>query len=380
MSGQRGNILLVANFASDVGYAWWLMETFWVEIAQHFHSFGHQTFLIYPRITKIPASVSESPIIVIEHDIADKSSRACRGLRDIIRSKKITSVYLTDRPYLDFFYVRLRLWGVKKIVLHDHAPGERPPITLFKGLMKQIVHALRVFSCDHYIGVSKFVYDRFIRTGMIPRKKCSCIVNGIKPIMIRPEWRNYTHQYFGFPKTATIIVTTGRASLYKGIDFMIRCAEHLVHERGHKNLYFLHCGDGPDKQLFARMIAELGLQEHFILAGNRNDVPAILQSCQIAFHASHGEAFSLSILEYMSAGLPTLAPNMCGNGEAIENGRTGFLYQPGNMQEVTEIIESLVRDEARRQSIGEAASRRVADFFAIGRMREEFVRLISTTL
>jgi glycosyltransferase involved in cell wall biosynthesis len=128
------------------------------------------------------------------------------------------------------------------------------------------------------------------------------------------------------------------------------------------------------------MIAELGLQEHFILAGNRNDVPAILQSCQIAFHASHGEAFSLSILEYMSAGLPTLAPNMCGNGEAIENGRTGFLYQPGNMQEVTEIIESLVRDEARRQSIGEAASRRVADFFTIGRMREEFVRLISTTL
>ena len=30
------NILLVGNWSSDTGYAWWLMETFWVAIARKF--------------------------------------------------------------------------------------------------------------------------------------------------------------------------------------------------------------------------------------------------------------------------------------------------------------------------------------------------------
>ena len=380
MNPVDGNILLVANFESNVGYAWWLIETFWAEIARYFRSQGRQCFLIYPKVTLIPATVSNAPITVLEHDFADRSRSALRGLRDLIRNNGITSVYLTDGAYFDRLYARLRLWGVRRIVLHDHSPGEHPPISPARKVFKQLIHALSVFSCDHYIGVSRFVHDRFITRAMIPREKCSYVLNGINPITIRPEWKSYTRQQFAFPDAGRIIVSTGRASLYKGIDFIIRCADHLIHKRGMSDLYFLHCGDGPDKELFFKMIADSGLEKHFVLAGKRADLAQILQSCHIALHASHGEAFSLSILEYLSAGLATLAPQMCGNGEAIENGMTGFLYPAGDLEAVTGLVEALIRDEARRRSIGEAARRRVAEYFTVDRMKREFVLKIGSQL
>jgi glycosyltransferase involved in cell wall biosynthesis len=380
MNPVHGNILLIANFESNVGYAWWLMETFWAEIARFSRSQGRQCFLIYPKITRIPATVGDAPITVLEHDFADRSGSALRTLRDLIQNKGITSVYLTDGAYVDRLYARLRRWGVRRIVLHDHSPGELPPISPARKVFKQLIHALSVFSCDHYIGVSRFVHDRFITRGRVPHWKCSYVLNGINPITIRPEWKEYTRQQFGFPDAARIIVSTGRASLYKGIDFIIRCANHLIHEVGMSDVYFLHCGDGPDKELFSKMIADSGLEKHFILAGKRDDLTPILQSCHIALHASHGEAFSLSILEYLSAGLATLAPRMCGNGEAIEDGITGYLYPPEDLQAVAALIEMLLKDDSKRRLLGEAARRRVAERFTIDRMKAEFVSGISKVL
>lgn len=57
-SRVTGAILLVANFSSDVGYAWWLMENFWVTIARHYHGHGKRSILIYPRISAVPKAVA----------------------------------------------------------------------------------------------------------------------------------------------------------------------------------------------------------------------------------------------------------------------------------------------------------------------------------
>lgn len=60
------NLLLVANYESDVGYAWWLMETFWVWLADIAARQGQKTFLIYPKVTTVPASIASSSIGVSE--------------------------------------------------------------------------------------------------------------------------------------------------------------------------------------------------------------------------------------------------------------------------------------------------------------------------
>ena len=62
-------LLLVANYDSGVGYAWWLMESFWVRLAERYHHYNN-VVLAYPIISKLPASIMSAPIIVTELDFS----------------------------------------------------------------------------------------------------------------------------------------------------------------------------------------------------------------------------------------------------------------------------------------------------------------------
>ncbi len=378
MRPKKNNILLVANYESDVGYAWWLMENFWVQIALHFTAQNRKCYLVYPKINKIPIEIQNAPISLIEHDFADPAKKHI--LKKIIKAKDITSVYLTDKKYFDTIYLQMRMWGVNKIVLHDHAPGERTRVKFIKKKLKTFMHAMGLISCDHYIGVSKFVYDRFIDKGCINPKKCSYVLNGIKPIDIDASNRYYAHDTFRIPKDAVIIVTTGRATFYKGIDFLIKCAHHIINEEEAPNTYFLHCGHGPDIDAFKDLAAHHNLTQKFIFAGQREDIPRILQSCDIGVQASMGEAFSLSILEYMSAGLATVVPNHCGNGEAVVSGRNGILYTPGDIALLSGILLELTKDKQLRSRLASEGIKTVKERLNIDTTNKNLIDVLSKEL
>jgi glycosyltransferase involved in cell wall biosynthesis len=375
-----GNILLVANFDSDVGYAWWLMENYWAEIAHYYHQLGRTCVLIYPRVTTLPDRIAQSPIEVLEHDFEDRSEAGRRRLRSIVRDHNVRSVYFTDKKIFDSYYFRLRSWGIRKIVNHDHSPGERERANWLKRLLKTMIHKTRIFSADHYIGVSDFVRRRLIESGGVPAERCSYVLNGIVPIHVQAEYRQYAHGSFKLPKEATIVVSTGRATVYKGIDLLVECANILVNMKGEKNLYFLHCGDGPDLEKFRKLAANYRLGERFIFAGKRMDIREILQSCHIGIQVSLGEAFSLSILEYMSAGLATLAPDHCGNSEAINDGVDGILYPPGDIESVVEMIRRLSHDGLQRRRLGAAAIQAVHEKFDVKRANADLIGVLSDKL
>lgn len=365
-----GNILLVANYASDVGYAWWLMENFWSEIARYFELKNKKCFLIYPKINSIPEIIASSPIELIEIDFTNHSPQNIRKLKNLIQSNNIKNIYLTDSATHNPIYFKMRLWGARKIVNHDHTPGERPPARIVVCAIKKLIHILGLISCDHYIGVSKFVKDRFISNGCIPEKKCSYVLNGIIPIKKEVRCHDYANKEFSIHPNRTIVVTTGRAVFYKGIDFIIKCANEIVHTHNVKNISFLYCGDGPNINNFKEMVKKYNLQDNFIFAGQRNDIKCILQSCHIGIQASKGEAFSLSILEYLSAGLPTLVPDICGNSEAVKTAYNGYLYPAENKEEAVGLLLKLIKNKELRTSLGTTAIQSIEKQFNIKRTNQ----------
>jgi glycosyltransferase involved in cell wall biosynthesis len=371
---------MVSNHASDVGYAWWLMENFWTAIANHYARQGRRSFVIYPHVRTLSQQIAEAPVEVAELNWHDRSPTAMRRLRDFVRANRIAIIYLTDAAYFDTLYARLRRWGVKVIVDHDHSGAERPPASVAKRLIKGTAHRIGIASCDHYIAVSRFIHARFLAHVCVPPSKCSWVINGIVPIEREERCRRYARDAFGIPDDAIVIVSTGRANRVKGIHFLIECAHTLINERGLKHLRFLHCGDGPDFDEFAQMIIDRGLQEHFILAGRRDDVRCILQSCDIAIQASVCEAFSLSLLEYLSAGLATLAPAVCGNPEAIENGVTGHLYPSRDGRTVVELLERLASDPGYRARLGDAARSSVLEHFTLERCNRELLQKLDDVI
>jgi glycosyltransferase involved in cell wall biosynthesis len=229
----------------------------------------------------------------------------------------------------------------------------------------------RAFTADRYIGVSRFVCERFVAVGGLPAERCAAVHNGIEPIGRSPAQRGYAARHFPIPDGAPIVVSTGRATWYKGVDFLIRCAERVPTGVGPAPV-FLHVGDGPDLAEFRRIADAAGLGGRFLLAGRRDDVREILPSCDVALHASRGEAFSLSILEYLSAGLATLAPGHCGNGEAIRDGVDGLLYRPGDLDGAVRALARLLADPALRARLGASGMQRVEEHFTLERATRAF--------
>jgi len=379
MSSDRtrpGNILLVANWESNVGYAWWLIENFWVTISRHFNPEGQKCYLVFPEITRIPVSIAESELACEELDFGDRSGENCTRLREFIRDHDIRYVYFSDYPAYSLFYLRLRMWGVDRIVIHDHTPGERTRPSLLRRLLKSLVQRLPWITADHYIAVTDYVLRRFVDINRIPASKCSVASNGIEPVDTEQSDPAYVYREFGIPDSRKVVVTTGRASRYKGIDFFAECANELVNRQGFSQLHFLFVGDGPDLGLFRELVGQLGVGENFTSAGKRTDVRQILPSCYIGFHAASGEVgYSLSILEYMSAGLVTIVPDHPSTSQATVHNQTGLLYIPRDVESATEAIKTALDAEvAGRLSAG--GVRVVRDTFAIEETNRQLIEIL----
>lgn len=377
-----GNILLVAKYESNVGYAWWLMENYWVQISRYFSGHHRRCILIYPKIVSSQKNLMDAGIMIEEHDFSDVSFTGLGNLHRLIVKHQIKSIYLSDRKYYSLYYALLRAFGISRIVVHDHAGGEKPIVVGIKKWLKKIIYIVRPITCDYYIGVSRFIRDRMMNSDCVPEDRCTYVLNGIVPIECGNDARDSIRREFSFPHDSIVVVSTGRASKYKGVEFIIRCIEKILCNNVEEKIYFLHCGDGPDLDNFKKLSRELGLQKRCVFAGRREkeDVLRILTGCDIAFQASRGEAFSLSILEYMSAGLATLVPDHCGNREAIIEGVNGYLYPPGNMNTAIEKLLKLFGDEDLRHHLGAAAKESVIREFTLDRANVALIEALADKL
>jgi glycosyltransferase involved in cell wall biosynthesis len=314
--------------------------------------------------------------VIVEHDFSDRSVKSINYLIKIIDKYDIAYIYLTDKPFFDWMYFVMRLKGIKRIIDHDHTPGERTPVSSFKKIIKKLIHDLRLFSCDHYIGVSNFVRNRAIQIACVPEDRCSFIHNGIR--IFDNTKTEYAHNVFSIPLDCKIIVSTGRAVYYKGIDTLLKSAHILIRKENIEDIYFLFVGNGPDLDKFKKLAEELDIGDKFIFAGYRTDVQKILPSCNIGVQVSLGEAFSLSIIEYMCAALFTLAPNNCGNSEAITDGVNGLLFVPGNVNDLVDKIKYSLDNEDISRSMGAAARKSVIENFTIEECSKKLISLLDS--
>ncbi len=372
-------VLLVANWKSDVGYAWWLMENFWVQLSVMAEGRGIKSELIYPEIRTIPETIEKSPIEIHTLNYGQNTLAGFLGLARFILKYRIAYIYLTDKPFFSLKYLMLRTLGVRRIIVHDHSPGERTTSSGVKHLIKCVMNALPWVTADAIIAVTPYVKNRHVNLLCVPARKSRLVTNGISPIGRDPALRYYCHDLFGLPHDAIVVLTTARASRYKQIDFVIRCADVLLNRDRIERVYFVYCGDGPDMTRLHDLAQSLHLEDHFLFAGNRTDVTKIAQSCDIGFHPSKGEVgYSLSILEYMSAGLATVLsdnPSVCG---ATRDGQTGVLYRENVLESACDALRRLIADDDLRRRLGTAAGAAVASDYPIEKTNREFTEVVSS--
>lgn len=157
---------------------------------------------------------------------------------------------------------------------------------------------------------------------------------------------------FGITDADFVFGHVGTLRMEKGHDVLLKAM--TMFERS-SNAKLLLVGSGPLEKNLKRMCVDLGLKDRVVFAGNRADIPELLNLMDCFVFPSRNEALGIALLEAMYAKLPVIASNVGGIPEIVTDGETGLLIEPENIDQLYDSMKRLLDDPSERACLGQAA-------------------------
>jgi glycosyltransferase involved in cell wall biosynthesis len=154
----------------------------------------------------------------------------------------------------------------------------------------------------------------------------------------------------------------------KGNETLVRAFGRVAQARPEATLVI--AGDGPERASVEAEVAAAGLAGRVRLPGGIADVYALLAASDVFVLPSWAEAFPYSVLEAMALGMPILATDVGGVGEAIEDARSGLLVPPRDEAALARGLARLLDDREMATALGNAAQARQRETFTLSGMIE----------
>jgi N-acetyl-alpha-D-glucosaminyl L-malate synthase BshA len=127
-------------------------------------------------------------------------------------------------------------------------------------------------------------------------------------------------------------------------------------------------GEGPDLPAAEAHAESLGVGDRLLVLGQTSDIERILPCTDLLLLPSETESFGLAALEAMASGVPTLASDVGGLPEVIEDGVSGLLCALGDTAAMAERALALLADPAAHAAMGERARARAVEKFGRDRL------------
>lgn len=197
----------------------------------------------------------------------------------------------------------------------------------------------------------------------VPRSKIEIIHNGIdiRKATTSEDARRTIRHAIGAAEGDCVLITVARFHKGKGHRVLLEAIQELASRHSQVKLVLL--GEGEEQPEMRALCTSLGITEKVRFAGFQPNVAEWLSAADINVLPTFYEGFPLTILEAMAAGLPTVASNVGGIPEAIEDGSSGLLVPPGDARKLAAAISGLVGNAEARTRIGNAARTRVMQHF-----------------
>ena len=174
------------------------------------------------------------------------------------------------------------------------------------------------------------------------------------------------------------IINVGRLSEHKAQHILIEACAQLVNHGIDVSCEII--GEGPKREPLECLIKELGLENKVTLLGAKyhKEVLASYGSADMFVMTSITEGMPLVLMEAMNAGLPVIAPGICGIPELLAFGKAGQLTVANSPQSVCEAIRTLIEqpEKADKQSL--FAQTHIHTHFNLVNNTHKFADLLTT--
>ncbi len=361
-----GTLLCVSNYPANTGYAWDFIERLYASIADHMVGHGVRTFVAYPSLPASPRTLMGSAACPVALDASLDTRDSLRTTVEFIRRENVRVVYFTDRPARCWSYLDLRCAGVRRIIVHDHASGDRERPLGLKCVAKWLVVRVPGILADVVVTVSEYVARRQIDVGLIPAARVVTVWNGLPAAGRDIAFGRSVREIFGLEVGRPLVVCACRASDEKGVKHLLRAFDMVERDAsaGAPRPALLYLGDGPQLAELRSVREALSSKDDIILAGYRRDAANIVRGADLCVVPSvWQDAFPLAVLEAMANGRPVIASRVGGVPEMIEHGISGLLVPPADERALAGAIHALLKDPTQAAWLGEMARQRVAARF-----------------
>ena len=125
-------------------------------------------------------------------------------------------------------------------------------------------------------------------------------------------------------------------------------------------------GDGPDRAACEARARALGLRDRVRFLGAQTSVEDLLPCADVLLLPSEYESFGLSALEAMACGVVPVVTRAGGLPEVVRDGQDGLLVDEHDLPNLGQRVLDLLRDPARLEALGAAASAAARERFAPG--------------
>lgn len=203
----------------------------------------------------------------------------------------------------------------------------------------------------------------------IPSHRIDVVTEAADPVFrpSDPKLGAAVRTELGIPTDRKLFVYVGGLNPHKNLLRLVDAMKSVV--GGRRDAHLAIVGDlsgrgfyDNARELRARVEADPDLRGHVTFTGYLSDARLVdlYASSYAMVFPSLWEGFGLPAVEAMACGLPVLASRRASLPEVV--GRAGRFFDPEDALDIAEVMLGLLADEAGRDGLARAASRRAGDF------------------
>ncbi|PKO82906.1 MAG: glycosyltransferase family 1 protein [Betaproteobacteria bacterium HGW-Betaproteobacteria-11] len=254
--------------------------------------------------------------------------------------------------------------------------------TGWKRLLLKAADRLMAHLATHVLADSPSQRDFLIAEGIVAAEKIQVLgegsICGVDGMRFHPDDRIRTdiRLSLGIPQNAVAFLFLGRLNRDKGVLDLAEAFARLDDPAAWLLVV------GPDEaSLRGEMESRLGAalsRARFI--GYTDRPEGFMAAADVFCLPSYREGFGMVVIEAAAAGIPAIASRIYGVTDAVADGVTGLLHQPGDVEEILWGMSVLTRDAPRRIALGLAARERVLRLFSGDAVTQVWVRFYERLL
>ena len=308
--------------------------------------------VILPRGSLLIPQIAALDVPYIEVDGFAERSFSPAAVRALSRILKREQPHIVHTHGSFSGRIAAKLCG-SRIVYTRHSAFPVSP-RLQKGVFHHLNGFVNGFFADIVIAVSPAARENLIESGIAPGI-IRLVGNGVSPLSpadekhlaaLRSEWQ--------IPDGCFLAGYPARLEDYKGHDLLLEAAKNLKAEG--REFFILIAGRGNQEQKLREQAQAMGVSDRVQFLGFVEDMAGFLSLLTVQLNCStQSEACSMSIIEGMSLGLPTVASRCSGNPWLVEDSVTGLLFENNSPEALTTALKKLMDDPALVQELGIAA-------------------------